>query len=61
MFFFIDAPVCRADQKIVYGVSKLEEAHVVCKLDSFPQVSYLIITAQFFPNLMIFYLIYNIN
>lgn len=34
----VDAPLCRPGQVSVYGVSKLEDAHVTCQVDAVPQV-----------------------
>ncbi|XP_050705734.1 nephrin-like [Eriocheir sinensis] len=33
------APLCRPGQVSVYGVSKLEDAHVTCQVDAVPQVT----------------------
>lgn len=31
-----DTPVCRIDQKRVYGVAKEERANVLCQVDAYP-------------------------
>jgi hypothetical protein len=33
---FTDKPVCRPDQKRVYGVARHENAHVVCEVEAYP-------------------------
>lgn len=33
---FLDKPMCRPDQKKVYGVARNEAAHILCEVDAFP-------------------------
>lgn len=35
-FSFSDKPICRPDQKRVYGVGRNEAAEILCEVDSFP-------------------------
>lgn len=34
--FLADKPICRPDQKKIYGVARSEAAEIVCEVDAFP-------------------------
>lgn len=36
IFLFADKPMCRPDQKKVYGVARNEAAEILCEVDAFP-------------------------
>lgn len=36
MFYLIDKPICRTDQKRIYGVARHETAKVLCEVESYP-------------------------
>lgn len=36
LFSHTDKPICRPDQKKIYGVARSEAAEIVCEVDAFP-------------------------
>lgn len=36
IFFIADKPVCRQEQKHIYGVAKHEVAKVLCEVEAYP-------------------------
>lgn len=35
-----DKPICKEDQRSIYGVSEGEAAHISCKVDAFPEADF---------------------